>query len=115
MKEAKVMEMPPPPQVLALVVARTQPGWAANVARAASKMWNYPLDDVYLVLGVRWAAAVADGEHVVLAMRAEDEGQLGRRIAEIKEIPGVVNPTEYVIAQYYKDGRPAATGHNGLP
>lgn len=102
---------------VALVVAKTEQGadHAHKVAQVASADWHYPEEDedVYLVVGVRWAAAMQDGETIVLSVR-EKEGELEDWVhSKLEEWEA--DEDVYIVERFYKDGRIAAAGQDGLP
>jgi len=100
------------------VVFKSAPGQAKAFAQAVSKEWQYPpLSDVYLVVGVRWAAAMKDGETVIVAVRCKRDG-LAEWVKGTKEQYGKkygVDEDKHTVDTGYKDGKVAAAGHDGLP
>jgi hypothetical protein len=100
---------------LGLVKFSTEPGAADNFAREISQEWSYE-DDVYVVLGTRWAAAMEDESTVIAAVRT-DEGELDAWVDVMKEKYAHygLNPNGHAVARYFKDGRSAAAGHDGMP
>ncbi len=95
-----------------LVTFATEDGGARGFAEDLSKEWWYE-EDVYLILGTRWAAAMEDESTVIAAVRTP-EGELEGWVGMIAEKYGV-NPIGSAVDRYFKDGRLAAAGQDGGP
>ena len=100
------------------VVFKTAPGQAKPFAQAVSKKWHYPpRSDVYLAVGVRWAAALKEEDMVIVAVRCKRDG-LAEWVKDTKEQYGKkygVDEDKHTVDTSYKDGKVAAAGHDGLP
>jgi len=105
--------------VVAFVLIKTEPKAATEVAAEASKLYWTEEDDEggVTVLGVRWAAVVADSYNVVAAVRERDENALEQLVQEqIRPIKGIVNPSVLVVEQLFRGGHlEGGFGHNGFP
>jgi hypothetical protein len=96
-----------------LVTFQTAAGDAREFAKALSEEWGYEEGDHYLILGVRWAAAMGDESTVIAAVR-KPEGALEDWVRMIAGNYGVtlIGST---VDRYYKDGRITAAAHDGMP
>lgn len=98
----------------ALVIVHTEEGKAREVAQRLSQDWHYAPGEEYLVMGVRWAAAMASRSVVILSARFANEFEL-QEYRRIVEALGKTNPSPEIVDQYYKDGRVCSPPHDGLP
>jgi hypothetical protein len=98
-----------------LVTFETNDGAEMDFAHALSKEWGYD-GDVYLVLGCRWAAAMAGEPRVIAAVRTGD-GELEEWVETMtdKYAEYGVRPIGSYVRQYFKDGQLAAAGWDGGP
>ena len=104
--------------VVAFVLIKTEPRAAAKVAEEVSRLrWTEQEEVSVAVLGVRWAAVVADSYNVVAAVRVRDENALEQLVQEqIRPIKGIVNPSVLVVEQLFRGGHlEGGFGHNGFP
>lgn len=101
---------------LGLVTYHTDDGAARDFARDLSEQWEYE-GERYVVLGCRWAAAMADESTVIAAVRkpkGELEGWVEEMVAKYQDRYGV-EPMGSTVDQYFKDGQFAAAGWDGGP
>lgn len=104
--------------VVAFVLIKTEPRAAAKVAEEVSRLrWTEQEEVSVAVLGVRWAAVVADSYNVMAAVRVRDEKALEELVQErIRPIEGIVNPSTLVVEQLFRGGHlEGGFGHNGFP
>lgn len=104
---------------LGLVTFQTEDGAAMAFAEELSRDWEYPQENnVYLVLGCRWAAAMQSGDKVIAAVRTP----AGELDAWVQAVVGNKRYRSFgvsyigsAVEQYFKDGRLAAAGLDGGP
>jgi hypothetical protein len=98
-----------------LVTFQTDDGAEMDFAHDLSEEWEYE-GDVYLVLGCRWAAAMANEPKVIAAVR-RPAGELEQWVEEMagKYTHYGVEPMGSAVRQYFKDGQLAAAGYDGGP
>jgi hypothetical protein len=102
---------------LGLVTYRTDDGAAMDFARDLSEQWEYE-GEWYVVLGCRWAAAMADADEptVIAAVRTrKDELEAWVEMIADKYAHYGVEPMGSTVGQYFKDGQFAAAGWDGGP
>lgn len=105
--------------VAALLLIKTEPGMAPEVAEQVARMnEEEPFEGGYVVWGVRWTAILRADERsegiadVLANVRVRSDIELEDLIARIlDEVTGVVNPTPLTVDGYFT----ALHGHNGLP
>lgn len=102
---------------VAYVLIKTELGAAPEVAAEVSRQnWKEEDEKGVMVKGVRWTATIMGPYDVVAAVRVRDNVALGDLVVNrIQTIPGIRNPLAVVVTQYFKDGEPIRTGHNGHP
>ncbi|MBC8249385.1 MAG: hypothetical protein H8E90_06880 [Anaerolineales bacterium] len=104
--------------IAALLLIKTEPEMAAEVAeKVARKNDEEVVPGGFRVLGVRWVAMInteKDSERIadlIASLMVMSQEDLDRWIEEIRDIPGVLNPTPLTVGKYFKSMR----GHNSLP